>query len=144
MQVTAECAKIAQTEFLKGYCKTCNNSTLMNIWLDDQREAPEGWVHLHNMDEVEVFLESILYPSTCHTGRRAGSGYNTRIEKMSFDYHLSHPKKGIDVMKYLADLCVKESTNRFWPKEIFYHSNDPEGVKEMKAFAERFEEDFLM
>mgnify|MGYP006280976947 CR=1 FL=1 len=104
----------------------------MNIWLDDQRQAPEGWVHLHNMDEVEAFVKSALCSSN-------NSGYNVRIDKMSFDYHLSHPKKGIDVIKYLADLCVKENTDKFWPKEIFYHSNDPEGVKEMKAFVENFE-----
>src|SRR3989304_7936582 len=99
----------------------------MNIWLDDQRDAPEGWIHLHNLEEVERFIES---------ARGISAFY---IDKMSFDFHLSHPKRGIDVMKYLADLCKKEKTTRFWPRSILYHSSDPKGIKIMKAFAGSFD-----
>ena len=96
----------------------------MNIWLDDIRIAPEGWVHVHNMDELEELVKK--------------QGKKFEVDVMSFDYHLSHPKKGIDVMKYLADLSVKHKTDRYWPKEIRYHTNDPKGEEVMRAFVEYF------
>jgi hypothetical protein len=42
-------------------------------------------------------------------------------------------------MKYLADLCAKGETSRYWPKEVRYHTNDPRGEEEMRAFAEKFQ-----
>jgi hypothetical protein len=99
----------------------------MNIWLDDQRTSPEGWTHVHNLDELKTLLEVASQNSEFY------------IDTMSFDFHLSHPRKGVDVMRYLADLCVNNQTRRFWPRTTLYHSNDPEGVEIMKAFATEFE-----
>jgi|SRR3989304_3310873 len=101
----------------------------MNIWLDDQRKAPEGWVHLHNIEEVEHLVQAIRGLSDFY------------IETMSFDFHLSHPKRGVDVMKYLADQCRQNKTMRFWPKTVLYHSNDPKGVKIMQVFSMDFEKE---
>ena len=103
----------------------------MNIWLDDQRKAPEGWIHLHNFDEVERLIQSVC----------GLKGFY--IDTMSFDFHLSHPKRGIDVMKFLSDQCNQNKTNKFWPKVVLYHSNDPEGVKIMRAFAVNFQKEIL-
>lgn len=103
----------------------------MNIWLDDQRNAPEGWLHTHNIDELERLLETVRGQKDFY------------IDTMSFDFHLSHPKRGIDVMKYLADLCRQSNTRRFWPKKVLYHSNDPEGVEIMRTFTETFEKEIL-
>lgn len=100
---------------------------IVKIWLDDQRNPPEGWVHLHNLEEVENFVELISKVD------------GLSIDTMSFDFHLSDPKNGLDVMKYLADLCIKKNTKTFWPKTILYHSNDLKGVELMRSFAERFE-----
>src|SRR3989344_3540432 len=105
------------------------NSTSVNIWLDDQREAPAGWVHLHNIEEVEQLIKSV---------RGLKDFY---IESMSFDFHLSHPKRGIDVMKYLVEQCSQNNTRRFWPKTVLLHSNDPEGVEVMRAFQIDFEKE---
>ena len=103
----------------------------VNIWLDDMRVAPEGWVHLHNIEEVEFLVRS---------SRGLEDFY---IDKMSYDFHLNHPKLGIDVMKYLADLCVKEKTKKYWAKTILYHSNDVNGIEIMRSFAESFEKEIL-
>lgn len=103
----------------------------MNIWLDDQRKAPEGWVHLHNLEEAEQLIQTV-------------SGLKDfYIDSMSFDFHLSHPKNGLDVIMYLAELCRQDKTKRFWPKTVLYHSNDPEGIKVMRAFAKSFEKEIL-
>jgi len=32
----------------------------INIWLDDQRNAPNGWIHLHNIEEVEKRIGLVL------------------------------------------------------------------------------------
>ena len=103
----------------------------MNIWLDDQRKAPTGWVHLHNIEEVEQLMQSV-------DGLK-----DFYIATMSFDFNLSHPKNGVDVMKYLADQCRRNKTRKFWPKTILYHSNDQDGVKTMETFAISFEKEIL-
>ena len=99
----------------------------MNIWLDDLREAPQEWAHVHNLDELAALIDIA----------RQNSDFS--IDTLSFDFHLSHPKKGVDVIKYLADLCIQNQTKRFWPRTILYHSNDPEGVKVMKEYVADFE-----
>ena len=104
---------------------------IIKIWLDDQRNAPEGWIHLHNIEEVERLVELI----------RGGNDF--LIDTMSFDFHLAHPKNGLDVMKYLADLCIKEKTKIFWPKNILYHSSDTKAVVMMKNFVESLETNLL-
>ena len=82
-------------------------------------------------EEVERFLGAV------------GKHKDFCIDTMSFDYHLSHPKRGIDVMKYLVDLCDQNNSRKFWPKTVLYHSNDPEGVEIMKAFTTSFEKEIL-
>ena len=32
----------------------------INIWLDDQRNAPDRWIHLHNIEEVEKMIGLVL------------------------------------------------------------------------------------
>jgi hypothetical protein len=99
----------------------------MNIWLDDQRDAPHGWAHVHNLDELKTLIDAVSQNSDFY------------VDTMSFDFHLSHPKKGVDVMRYLANLCISAQNKRFWPRTVLYHSNDPEGVETMRAFATEFE-----
>ena len=103
----------------------------MKIWLDDVRTAPEGWIHMHNIDEMEKVIEIMMQKADLF------------IDEMSLDFHLAHPKNGVDVMKFLADLCKDNNTPRFWPKIIYYHSNDPNGVKIMKEFAESVNKNLL-
>ena len=102
---------------------------IIKIWLDDQRIAPEGFIHLHNIEEVEKLIGLVLEFDVFS------------IDTMSFDFHLAHPKNGLDVMKYLADLCIKGKTKKFWPKNILYHSNDSKGVEIMRSFAESFKKE---
>jgi len=103
------------------------NGKIIKIWLDDQRDAPEGFIHLHNIEEVERVMEAVVQIN------------DFWIETMSFDFNLAHPKNGLDVMKYLAEICNKYNTRRFWPKTILFHSNDIKGVQNMKSFVESFE-----
>lgn len=103
----------------------------MNIWLDDTRFAPEGWIHLHNITEVENFIKPIRHLK------------DFSIDTMSFDFNLGHEKKGIDVLKYLANLCISDNSARFWPKKILYHTNDPQGRKIMTDFVAGFEKEIL-
>ncbi len=101
----------------------------MNIWLDDQRPGPEGWVHLHNLKEVEILVNT------------SSTLKDFSIDIMNFDYHLSDDKTGLDVMKYLAVLCRQNKTRKFWPKRVLYHSDDKDGAKLMTAFEIKFEKE---
>ena len=103
----------------------------MNIWLDDMRKAPVGWLHLHNIDEIKRFVGVVQAIE------------DLRIEEMSFDFNLSQSERGIEVMKYIADECIKHKTKKLWPKKILYHSTDTKGIEMMKAFAESFEKEEL-
>jgi hypothetical protein len=105
--------------------------TSIKIWLDDIRDAPDGWLQLRNINEVERFIMIV----------KDLKGFF--IEEMEFDFNLGDIKRGIDVMKYLSDLCVKGNTKKFWPRKIMYHSTDTEGIEIMRSFAERFEKDVL-
>ena len=104
----------------------------INIWLDDIRKAPDGWIHLKNIEGVKTVAEVMLQKEDLF------------IKSMDFDFHLSHPKRGVDVMQYLADLCVQNKTRRFWAKTVLLHSNDQNGNKIMKEFARKFEKEVLL
>lgn len=104
----------------------------IKIWLDDARKAPDGWIHLKNIEGVKKIVEVML------------QNEDLFIEVMDFDFHLNHPKRGVDVMKYLADLCVQNKTKRFWAKTVILHSNDPNGNKIMEEFAKKFEDEILL
>ena len=78
----------------------------MNIWLDDIRQVPEGWVHIHNLDELEKLVKKL--------------GKNFKVDVMSFDYHLAHPKRGIDVMtSFSASLSISKFYH-FSPKRAIF------------------------
>ena len=100
-------------------------------WLDDLRNAPEGWIHLKNIEDIKKLLEIMLLKEDLY------------IEAMDYDFHLNHPKLGVDVMKYQADLCIQNKTRRFWAKTVMYHSADPNGNKIMKKFVKKFEKEIL-
>lgn len=103
----------------------------MKIWLDDQRTAPNGWIHIHNIEEVERIVEIMIAKK------------DLTIDEISYDFHLSHPKSGLDVMKVFSEECIKNKTSRFWAKTIHYHSTDPKGIKIMKEYARKFESEVL-
>jgi len=102
----------------------------MKLYLDDLRLAPEGWKKVYDCRDIKELI--------------AQAGEDFEIEAMSFDFNLTPWCNGVDVMKLLADACINKKTNKFWPKEIYYHSNDPKGIEQLKQFVEKFEKEKLV
>ena len=88
----------------------------MNIWLDDIRPAPQGFIHVRNLAELESLLNDC----------------NAPIEIMSFDHDLGDGEPdGYEIIKWLANEWLGR-----WPGEVRVHSANPVGAKNICLFAE--------
>ena len=87
----------------------------MRIWLDDVREVPKGFIHVHNLKELKMLLE--ISPDEV-------------IEEMSFDHDLGlNTPDGYEIIKWLA----RKHPDR-WPKEVRSHSANPIGRENIEAY----------
>ena len=99
---------------------------MIKLWLDDLREAPEGWVWAKDGDEAkEIFLnENVVEASLDHD--LGGYCY------LGFDPWFIIPEDetketGYDLLKWIAE-------NNLWPDEaLSVHSANPVGAKNMSA-----------
>lgn len=75
----------------------------IKVWLDDEREAPEGWLRAYWPDEVI---------------RHLGSG---RVTELSLDHDLGDEARGTgyDVLCWIEESVA---TRSFDPPRIFVHS----------------------
>lgn len=99
----------------------------LNIWLDDDpkvdgkstRPAPKGFVHVHNLAELEELLNST----------------EGRIEVMSFDHDLGDwAEDGTELTgRYVIEWLQREHLDRY-PKEVRVHSANQIGRENVLAF----------
>jgi len=77
----------------------------MKIFLDDIREAPEGWIRAYWPEEVIKYLK---------TGK---------VEEISLDHDLGDDSRGTgyDVIKWIEEAVA---TNEFVPPEIRIHTSN--------------------
>lgn len=93
----------------------------MKVWLDDLRPAPEGFIHVHNLDEFIRLL----------------TDKDERIEVMSFDHDLGQDESGreelsgYDIIKWLAENYLDR-----WPTVVRVHSANPVGAENIRCFDE--------
>ena len=91
----------------------------MKIYLDDVREAPEGWILIRSGESLMAIL-------------RAQEG---KIDALSLDHDLGEGKKsGYEVLKWMEAQVFLYGYRP--PKEILIHSDNPVGRKNMKAAIE--------
>jgi hypothetical protein len=105
----------------KGACEECGRpiySGWMKVYLDDEREAPEGWFRVHWPEEAIVLLERGL------------------VAHISLDHDLGDDEHGTgyDVILWLEEAVA---TRGFEPPEISIHTANPSARKRMEAGAER-------
>lgn len=92
----------------------------MKIWLDDIREAPEGWRRARTVWEIKFILIS------------------NRVEEISLDHDLGENQPtGYDLIKWLEKKVMTEGYS--FPK-IRVHSANPVGRKNIEAAIKRIEE----
>lgn len=90
----------------------------MKVWLDDVREAPEGWIHVRTPEEVIDLL-------------RTGT-----VKELSLDHDLGlasdeAERTGYDVLRWLEEAVATGA----WPfplPEIRVHSANPVGWRRME------------
>ena len=93
----------------------------MEIWLDDVRPAPAGYVHVRSVNEAKA---KIFY----------AEGYHIKIELLDLDHDLGDYAKdggdGIRLVQWLAE------THRHYP--IILHTMNPVGRHNMQALIDRY------
>lgn len=86
----------------------------MKIYLDDERQTPQGWVRTYWPDEVIALL-------------KAGG-----VEDISLDHDLGDDQRGTG---YDVILWIEEAValNGFHPPRIYIHSANASAVEKMRA-----------
>ena len=89
----------------------------MKVWLDDERKAPEGWVH------VKTPLQAI---ELLKTGN---------VEEISLDndlgmFNYQPPNEGYHVANYIEEAAI---TGTLKPLKIRIHTQNPVARDKMKA-----------
>ena len=86
----------------------------MRIWLDDERQEPEGWIRCYWPDEVIKHLE---------TGK---------VEKISLDHDLGDDERGTgyDVLMWIEDAV---GSSDFKPPRVMHlHTANPSARQRMQ------------
>lgn len=82
----------------------------MNLYLDDVRKCPEGWVPVRNaLDAIQLLEEQL-------------------VEEMSFDHDLGGALTGYDVLNWIER---KVFEGKFNPPKIWIHTANSVGRKNM-------------
>lgn len=113
---------------------------LVNLWLDDMRPAPEGWVHAKTVDEAKAWIKSVGIErmSLDHDLGACPEclGDQTPEEWLAESYyqnmpHCSHYGTGYDLV------CWMEETGH-WPLEKpTVHSANPAGAARMRQVIDK-------
>lgn len=115
----------------------------MKIWIDDIRQAPEGYVWCHSVNQVKELLNAhaLCNPSNardtctmlqCHGVQVTPKDMLSPIELIDIDHDSGdYARDGGDYVRVLDWL---EETNRNYPIRI--HSMNPVGVQNMRAIIE--------
>jgi len=84
----------------------------MNLYLDDVRDCPEGWVPVRNaLDALQMLKEQV-------------------VEEMSFDHDLGGTLTGYDVLLWIERKVFEGKYN---PPKMYVHTANPVGHKKMMA-----------
>ena len=114
---------------------------MIDLWLDDMRPAPDGWVHVDNIDDAKSYLQTgVRRASLDHDLGACSKCYDGTAEQWLADHvyqsmpHCSHIGTGYDLV------CWMEQTGN-WPQERpAVHSANPAGRQKMEAaISKRFD-----
>lgn len=89
---------------------------MINIWLDDVRPAPDGWIWAKDVGSCFYFLEE----------------HQDQVGIMSLDHDLGTRTTGYDLAKLLCENPM------LFPKEIYLHTSNPVGRTNMFQLLRRF------
>lgn len=90
----------------------------INIWVDDVREPPPGWVWVASSKSAIAWLK---------VWKEKGA----ILDKMSLDHDLG----GDDTTRPLIIWMIE---NDYWPQEVVVHSSNPVGREWLEGMIERY------
>lgn len=95
----------------------------MRIYLDDERNAPDGWIRAYLPEQVIECLK--IYPPGA-------------IEEISLDHDLGFDKDGKERTGYEVLLWIEKEValNNFIPPKMYIHSQNSVGIKKMNQAIE--------
>ncbi len=99
----------------------------MMLWIDDLREAPDGWNEAKNSDEAIRILERWWSSAARFRGV-------SRLEEISFDHDLGGEDTTRPVMLWMIE-------NDVWPERIVVHTANPVGREWLVGMAKRYAPD---
>jgi len=84
----------------------------VKLWVDDARQAPEGWERARDLRQAQAYLSA--YP----------------VDEVSLDHDLGDPRRragtGLDLVRWMIDRKVV-------PETVTIHSWNPAGARAMQA-----------
>ena len=91
----------------------------MKIYLDDERETPEGWHRCYWPEEVIQLLKTqdVEVVSLDH-------------DLGEYDFSHTHPRTGYDVIKWIEE---QVATTDYVPPKVFLHTANSAGRQRMAA-----------
>lgn len=97
----------------------------MKIWIDDERQAPPGYVHKHSVNAAQAYIR--------YCEKKQDHRPEFRIELIDIDHDAgNYAQLGGD---YIRLLDWMEGTGRNYPIKI--HSMNPVGVENMRRVIRR-------
>lgn len=115
---------------------------MINLWLDDQRPAPEGWVHVKTVWEAIALIKSgqVQKASLDHDLGLCPCCERHEIETKELN-HIPK-KRGNCTCMTGYKLCLWMADNDKWPKEKpTVHSQNPVGAFAMKSIIDKYWKD---
>jgi NAD+-processing family protein with receiver domain len=112
---------------------------MIDLWLDDMRPAPDGWVHVKTVEEAQEYLRGgiVRRASLDHDLGACARCYDGTLERWLEEHahqsmpHCEHFGTGYTLVRWMEE-------NDCWPLEKpTVHSANPIGQAKMKAVIER-------
>ena len=112
-------------------------ATTVNIWLDDLRSCPDGWLHFKSarmcIAALDLMLSSGNTVGVLSLDHDLGACKLCNANHDGFDIptHCVHNGTGYDVVCWLEEKVANDLTCNI-PAEIRVHSDNPVGRKRME------------
>jgi hypothetical protein len=112
---------------------------MIDLWLDDLRRAPDGWVHVKTVEEAQEYLRRgvVRCASLDHDLGACSRCYDGMLERWLEEHdhqsmpHCEHFGTGYSLVRWMEE-------NDCWPLEKpTVHSANPDGRAKMKAVIEQ-------
>lgn len=102
-----------------------NGKLLINLWLDDERLPPPGWVWVKSVDEAIAYLNLGVV-------NHMSLDHDLGVESEGDPLVIKEAKTGYDLTKWMAE-------NQTWSREApTVHSANPAGAANMKSVINRY------